>query len=119
MSTHNQRLGAFGEATAAAYLAERGYEIVERNWRCAAGEVDIVAKECGGPVCLVEVKTRSSASFGHAAESITQRKLARMRAVAGYWRRSKGGPHPIRLDLICVDTSGATPQVWHLAGVDR
>lgn len=119
MSTHNQRLGTYGEDTAAAYLVSHGYQIIDRNWRCAAGEVDIVAKASGGPICLVEVKTRSTFAYGHPAESITRAKIARMRQVADYWRREKGGPHPVRLDLICVDASGATPQVWHLEGADR
>lgn len=119
MSTHNLRIGAHGEQCATDYLMSHGYDIIERNWRCPAGEVDIVAKQPGGPVCLIEVKTRTTLAYGHPAESITRTKLARMRQVAGFWRRTHGGPHPLRLDLICITLDEDEPDIWHLAGVDR
>lgn len=74
-------LGRQGEELAAQELVRRGYEIVARNWRCAVGEVDIVARR--GPVwAFVEVRTRRGEGFGTPEESVTGRKRERMRAVA-------------------------------------
>lgn len=74
-------LGRRGEALAAQALQRRGYEIVERNWRCRAGEVDIVARR-GGTWAFVEVRTRRGETFGTPEESVTPQKRERMRAVA-------------------------------------
>jgi len=81
MSRQRIGLGRRGEELAAEELRRRGYEIVERNWRCDVGEVDIVARR--GPVwAFVEVRTRRGEAFGAPEESITPRKRARMQAVA-------------------------------------
>ncbi|MCS7177774.1 MAG: YraN family protein [Anaerolineae bacterium] len=83
MSSGRQRvgLGRQGEELAVQELQRRGYEIVARNWRCALGEADIIARR--GPVwAFVEVRTRRGATFGLPEESITPRKRARMMAVA-------------------------------------
>ncbi len=74
-------LGRRGEELAVQELLRRGYEIVARNWRCAAGEADIVARR--GPVwAFVEVRTRRGEEFGTPEESVTEGKRARMRTVA-------------------------------------
>ncbi|MBA2716596.1 MAG: YraN family protein, partial [Propionibacteriales bacterium] len=64
-STHAQRkaLGDYGERLAAAHLVEKGLVVLDRNWRCSAGEIDIVAAD-GNTVVVCEVKTRSSCRFG-------------------------------------------------------
>ncbi len=111
-------LGRRGEQIAAAFLERDGYAIVERNWRCAQGEIDIVARQ-GGETVFVEVKTRSSVAFGHPLESITARKLARLRRLAGAWCEE----HPestrrVRIDAIgIVAPRGAEPTVEHLERV--
>lgn len=74
-------LGNRGEELAARELARRGYEIVERNWRCPAGEVDIVARH-GTAWTFVEVRTRRGEAFGTPEDSLTSAKQARMFAVA-------------------------------------
>lgn len=95
-------LGRRGEAIAARHLRQSGLVIVERNWRCAHGEIDIVARQ-GDELVFVEVKTRSSVAFGHPLEAITPRKLARLRRLAGAWCLA----HPeqtgaIRIDAVAV-----------------
>ena len=62
-------VGRRGEEAACAYLAERGYRILDRNWRCRLGEIDIVA-ERGDIVVFVEVRTRTGTRFGTGAESV-------------------------------------------------
>lgn len=119
MSIRNQAVGRFGERAAACHLETSGYTILERNWRCPLGEVDIVAQAPGGPVALIEVKTRTSRCCGHPAEAITSRKLARMRQVAAQWRLDHGQHAWVRLDVMTVDLSSGQPQIWHIQGVDQ
>src|SRR5512138_2279531 len=78
---HNQRIGKWGEEAAAAYLTERGYEIVARNARTPYGEIDIVARQ-GEFAIFVEVKARTSNRMGLPEESVTPRKQAHMVACA-------------------------------------
>lgn len=95
-------LGKRGEAIAAHYLWGAGYEIVERNWRCPQGEIDLVARD-GDELVFVEVKTRSSVLFGHPLESITIAKLARLRRLAAAWCQAHPGKHDrIRIDAVAV-----------------
>ena len=111
-------LGRRGEAIAARHLVRSGLTIVERNWRCPQGEIDLVARD-HGELVFVEVKTRSSVEYGHPLEAITPRKLARLRRLAGAWCLA----HPdqrgdVRIDAVAViaPRSGAI-EVEHLAGV--
>jgi len=95
-------LGRWGEDIAAQYLADLGYEVVERNWRCSAGEIDIIARREGFLV-VVEVKTRSTRAFGHPFEAVTAAKLARLRRLGFAWCASRAGWHgPIRVDVVAV-----------------
>ena len=111
-------LGRRGEDLAAHFLEDAGYRLIERNWRCRQGEIDIVA-ERGDTIVFVEVKTRSSLAFGHPFEAITASKLARLRGLAGAWcaERSPSATR-IRLDAIAVVAPrGQRPQIEHLLGV--
>lgn len=74
MRTAAQRLGAVGEAATAAYLSQNHYEILDRNWRCSAGELDAVARLGNGQIVGIEVKTRTSQRFGTGFEAITAQK---------------------------------------------
>jgi putative endonuclease len=111
-------LGRAGESLAVAYLRQRGYLIIERNWRCALGEIDIVARE-GDTTVFVEVKTRSTLACGHPFEALSLVKLGRLRRLAGAWCES----HPavrgdIRIDAIAVvSPSYAPPTIEHLQAV--
>ncbi|MEY2849868.1 MAG: hypothetical protein RI885_2535 [Actinomycetota bacterium] len=111
-------LGRRGETLAADYLRLQGYEIVECNWRCPLGEVDIVAS-VGGVTVFVEVKTRSSVAYGHPLEAITPVKLARLRRLAGEWCvQHPSDSRRIRIDAIAVVAPrGGEPVVQHLERV--
>lgn len=111
-------LGRRGEELAARRLEALGFTVLERNWRCPIGEVDIVARE-RGVVVFVEVKTRTSAAFGHPFEAITAAKRARLRRLAAAWCEA----HPtstqaVRIDAVAVlcPPAGA-PVIEHLRAV--
>ena len=111
-------LGRYGEDLAERYLRERGLEILERNWRCEHGEIDIVARDRD---CLVvcEVKTRSGTSFGEPVEAVTVTKALRLRRLAAAYVRA-GGPHPpvVRIDVVGVlARPGEPPRLRHVRGV--
>ncbi|WP_411721019.1 YraN family protein [Mycetocola sp.] len=111
-------LGRRGEDLAARFLEDAGYRVVERNWRCRQGEIDIIASK-EDTLVFVEVKTRSGLAFGHPFEAITATKLARLRVLAAAWCAEH---HPrasrIRLDAIAVVAPRTGPaSVEHLLGV--
>jgi putative endonuclease len=80
-TTTTVTIGASAEAIAARVLAEHGYTIVERNFRCTSGELDIIARD-GGVLCFVEVRSRGDAEHGHAAEMVDRRKQRQVARVA-------------------------------------
>jgi putative endonuclease len=95
-------LGRRGEVLAVAHLEAKGLEVVDRNWRCRQGEIDIVARD-GAYFVFVEVKTRSSNAFGSPLQSITPEKLARLRRLAAAWCASHPGAHNwVRIDAVGV-----------------
>lgn len=95
-------LGRRGEEIAARHLVGRGLSIVDRNWRCPQGEIDLVARD-GGELVFVEVKTRAGLAYGHPLEAITTTKLARLRRLAAAWCEAHPGSHDrIRIDAIAV-----------------
>ena len=94
-------LGMRGERLAEQHLIARGYRLLDRNWRCTEGEIDLVMHD-GDEVVFVEVKTRSSVAFGHPLEAITAVKLARLRRLAGAWCLAHPGAHRIRIDAVAV-----------------
>ena len=111
-------VGQYGERLAATHLVDAGWDILDRNWRCSQGEIDIVAMD-GDTVVVVEVKTRTGTNFGHPAEAVTPIKLARLRRLAGQWlhEHASGAPES-RIDVIAIviPRSGAA-QIEHLIGV--
>jgi len=112
----NQRreVGQQGETLAAEYLRERGYTIVTRNWRCAAGELDIVA-ELANRLIFVEVRTRRGERFGTAAESITATKRARLVALAeSYLQAHTAVEQAWQIDVITVTWQGQSMTINHL-----
>lgn len=91
-------LGKHGEQVAVDYLLAHDLQILDRNWRCPDGEIDVVARE-GHTLVAVEVKTRSGRSHGTAFEAVTEAKVARLRRLAGRWLAE----HQERFDAIRVD----------------
>lgn len=116
----NGSLGAYGEAIAARHLVEHaGMEVLDRNWRCSAGEIDLVLRD-GAVLVVCEVKTRSSLACGTPHEAITSAKLARLRRLAMVWLQAHQIFVPdVRIDLVAVlrPRSGA-PVVDHVAGLE-
>ena len=96
------RLGDHGESIAADYLTDAGLRVLDRNWRCREGELDIVAGDEGALV-FCEVKTRRGIGFGHPAESVTPAKQRRIRVLAQRWLASHDEHAPeIRFDVVGV-----------------
>lgn len=83
--SRNQALGHFGEVRVAEFRTQLGDEIVARNWRVREGEIDLVTMDLSGVFHFIEVKTRSSLTFGHPFEAISQVKLLRMQRLAMGW----------------------------------
>lgn len=111
-------LGRRGEQVAAEWLQERGYRLLDRNWRSASGELDLILRD-GATLVFAEVKTRSSLEFGHPFEAITSRKAARLRRLAAAWCRERGpGSAEVRIDAVAVtDAWTDHPLVEHLTGI--
>jgi len=111
-------LGRYGENVAVRHLAAAGMAILDRNWRCSAGEIDIVARD-GQTLVICEVKTRSTGAFGDPIEAVTPAKAARLRRLAAMWLDATGvrAPH-VRIDVVGVSRGRAGPaSVEHLRGV--
>lgn len=100
------------------YLRERGLHILDRNWRCPLGEIDLVARD-GGVLVVCEVKTRRGSAYGCPTEAVTARKLARLRRLAAAWLHEQGGGFSsVRVDVIGVVRPRRGPcHVHHLVGV--
>ncbi len=112
-------LGRRGERIAADYLTGAGHRVIDRNWRCPKGELDLVTID-GDRIVAVEVKTRTSLAFGHPFEAIDRRKLERLYRLAWAWCRAHGMPGSrIRVDAIAIviGTGGDRPTIEHLEGV--
>jgi putative endonuclease len=107
-------LGQAGEEIVAAYLLARGWKIIERNWRCKIGELDIVALE-GNTLVFIEVKTRIRQDSYHPFDAITSKKLRKLESLIQIWRNVRSRKLGVetlryRLDLIGV-TEGREGQL--------
>jgi len=97
--------GILGEKLAGDFLKKRGYRILEANYRCPAGEVDLIA-EHKDYLVFVEVRTKTSRQFGTPEESITPTKRERLRAVASHYRQTHHNlPQLWRIDVVAVELS--------------
>jgi len=94
-------LGREGEQAAVSYLEGRGFRILDRNWRCADGEIDIVAVERHTFV-VCEVKTRSGTRYGTPLDAVDRAKRRRLRRLAALWLSA----HGVRFDQIRIDVLG-------------
>lgn len=93
--------GQAAEQAAADFLSARGLRLVERNWRCKGGEIDLVMRD-GAALVFVEVRARGSMAFGGAAASITAAKQARVALAARHYLAAKGLDMPCRFDAVLV-----------------
>lgn len=95
-------LGRAGEDAASRRLEDQGYRLIERNYRCRLGEIDLVAMD-GQILCFVEVKARRTGAFGGGLEAVEASKQARLRRAARYYlARFEDRPPPCRFDVVEV-----------------
>ena len=111
-------LGAYGETLAARQLVAGGMVLLDRNWRCEAGEIDLVLRD-GDVLVVCEVKTRSSLACGSPHEAVTVSKVDRMRRLAERWQEDHGvRPTDVRLDYVAVVRPRRGPSVVdHVRGI--
>lgn len=112
-----RRLGNFGEAAAAAHLTRQGYTLLARQWRCSAGEIDLVAQQ-RDVLVFVEVRTRRGGAYGSPEESITAAKQARLVALAYAYLEAYALPPESawRIDVIALtlDGNGRVQRLHHI-----
>ncbi|MGH3414646.1 MAG: YraN family protein [Marmoricola sp.] len=101
-AAHNSALGAYGEDVAARALVDQGMVLLDRNWRCDSGEIDLVLRD-GAALVFCEVKTRSSNDFGSPLEAVTDAKADRLQRLAARWvAEHRARPEDVRIDLVGV-----------------
>ena len=112
---HRKKLGQWGENVAAHHLEAKGYEIVERNWRCRQGEIDLVART-GQAWVFVEVKTRRGRSRGTPEEGLTPRKSRQLLALGEIYTAVHNLDVDWRIDLVAVelDSQGKLLRCEHI-----
>lgn len=111
-------VGQHGESVAVRQLTAQGWAVLDRNWRCSLGEIDIVARAPEGELVIIEVKTRRSTAFGHPIEAITPAKLTRLRVLTWAWLEAHPQPGPVRIDVMAVLVPPSGPaSVEHVTGV--
>lgn len=97
----NRQIGDLGEQAATAFLRAQGYRILERNYRCRCGEIDIIAED-HGEIVFVEVKTRSPRAYLPPADAVDEQKRQRIRKAASFYLSSFRDPSPRRFDIVSV-----------------
>lgn len=114
----NQATGRRGERVASWYLRLHGYRILAHNYRTPYGELDLVARQ-GEEIVFVEVKTRTSKTYGYPEEAVHRTKLAHVVAAAEIYRTSERlTQQPFRIDVISVEPTGKLlPKITHLRNV--
>ena len=116
MAAHNE-LGKWGENLASDYLEQKGYTIMERDWKSGRRDIDIIARD-GNIVVFVEVKTRRSSVFGEPEEAVDFHKLQHLQQAINHYVKFKHIRQPIRFDIISiVGTIGKTPDIRHIQDV--
>lgn len=109
----NQEVGKQGEALAAAYLKDLGYEIVATNWRYSHYEIDLIAKD-GNQVVVVEVKSRTSDKFANPEESVDKNKRGKLIKAAEAYIFNNNYLGELRFDIISIIFYGKKPKIYHI-----
>jgi putative endonuclease len=112
---HRSALGCYGERVAVRALTDAGLLVLDRNWRCRDGELDVVARD-GDALVFCEVKTRRGTGFGSPAEAVTPAKRRRLRLLARAWLAEHDHHAPdLRFDVVGVHVLPSGPaRVTHL-----
>lgn len=101
-SGRNEALGRYGEELAARHLTGQGMALLDRNWRCREGEIDLVLRD-GDALVVCEVKTRTTVDHGSPHEAVTPAKLERLHRLGERWAQAHGvRPPETRVDLVAV-----------------
>jgi putative endonuclease len=118
MNNRRQRIGRWGEKIAADYLVNKGYKLLATNVRTPYGEIDLICQR-EGQIVFVEVKTRTSHTFGYPEESVNQRKQAHMLASAEYYLQEHENDGDWQFDMVAVEgsPSGKPPRITHFENV--
>lgn len=102
MTREQLAVGAYGERVAVAHLVAQGMVVLDRNWRCRNGEIDIIARD-GDTLVFLEVKTRRGDGFGAPLEAVVPRKVHKLRQLAQQWLQISGlRPRQVRFDVLSV-----------------
>ena len=108
------RAGNRGEAAVARYLRQKGYTLLASQWRCRFGELDLVARDRRGTLCIVEVKLRSVGSIALPREFVDSRKQQRLRSAAELYLASGGLDVPVRFDVAEVYDEGGSLRIEYI-----
>lgn len=114
---NKRQIGRIGEDKAAAYLTERGYQILEQNYRCRLGEIDLIAKD-GRFLVFIEVKYRTSQRYGDPAEAVDSKKQFKIYQTARYYLYQQGysQDQPCRFDVAAVYGNGRIRYIKYAFG---
>lgn len=116
MADRRKSLGDAGEAAAAAFLERQRFRILERNYRCPVGEVDLIGLDAGTLV-FIEVKTRRQDAYGSPFDAVDARKQQQIeRAALHYMTARRLHGHAARFDVVGVTWAGETPQCELIRG---
>ncbi len=113
-------IGTLGENLAVEHLTSLGLQVLDRNWRCRYGELDIIAADGATRTAVfVEVKTRTSDLFGGVEQAVTPEKVRRLRRLAGLWLAGQDGSWAkVRIDVIGVRIGRQrSPEITHVQAV--
>jgi putative endonuclease len=102
MTNERRAVGAYGERLAERHLLDRGLVVLERNWRCGDGEIDLILRD-GPAIVFCEVKTRRTDTYGTPAEALTPTKIKRLRRLAARWLTERSARNQeVRFDVVAV-----------------
>lgn len=111
---HSSKIGREGEAIAIEYLRKNGYRIVEQNYRCRLGEIDIVAVD-RKTICFIEVKRRSTDAYDRPEVAVHKRKQRKLSRVALHFLKKRGLLHVrARFDVVAIRRKGEENEVEHI-----
>lgn len=118
LARHRTALGRYGEELAARTLAAHGMEVLDRNWRCPTGEIDLVLRE-GSTLVVCEVKTRTSTAYGDPLEAVTEAKVRRLRRLGALWLAAhEVRPRDVRIDMVGIVRPRTGPsRLEHVRGI--
>lgn len=115
---NKQSFGKQGEDLALEFLKQKGYKILETNFRKRSGEIDLVALSPSSEYVFVEVKTRHGSGFGYPEEAVDQRKLRKMFLTAERWMGMKNlDTDNYRLDVIAIEVANGQNKITHIENV--